>query len=111
MHIHLASYDMQCGNGEELCGARLDDDFCLHAVPTTQGMLSCWGDDAMLQISNAPTTGTFTSVSVGYYSACAISSTQSVICWGNNGRQQVSNAPTTCTFTSVSSGSFAACAN
>lgn len=61
--------------------------------------------------SGAPTTGIFTSISVGRFdTACAVNAVGTIMCWGANYGNIISNVPTTGTFASVSVGAYAACA-
>jgi len=84
------------------------------AIDSTES-IHCWGiDDGSQgdygQVSNTPTSGTFTQVTVGPNYSCAIDSTGAIQCWGSDADEQVSNAPTSGTFTDVAAGDTHICA-
>ena len=81
------------------------------AIDTTGG-LYCWGDDTDGQVSNLPTTGVFTEISVaGSFStgghSCALDDAQTVHCWGNNAYNKAT-APAG-SFESVGAGGHHTC--
>jgi alpha-tubulin suppressor-like RCC1 family protein len=68
---------------------------------TTGGAAFCWGDNTLAE-SGSGTTGpvttspaavagaqTFTTLSVGFYHACAMTVGGSSYCWGDNGAGQI----------------------
>jgi alpha-tubulin suppressor-like RCC1 family protein len=44
-------------------------------------------------MERTPPSGTFESVSAGFYHTCGVTNSGSVECWGRNGYGQVSNVP------------------
>ena len=49
----------------------------------TDGSIMCWGDDSYGQVSERPTSGSFTEISSGDNHTCALRDDGAVICWGS----------------------------
>ena len=62
-----------------------------HTCSVSSGTVSCRGSNVYGQ-TNAPTTGTYRSVTVGRFHSCAISTSGTISCWGSNVYGQ-GNAP------------------
>lgn len=74
------------------------------------GALSCWGRDDHGQVSLAPTSGTFTTVSAGVNHTCALATDASISCWGSDSAGLVSNAPHTGDYAAIDAGNSHSCA-
>ena len=47
------------------------------------GSIMCWGDNDYGQVSDRPTSGSFTQISSGDNHTCALRNDGAVICWGS----------------------------
>ena len=72
---------------------------------TTDGMVTCWGNDERGQ--STPPSGEFTSVSAGGLHTCGVRTDGPVECWGNDGEGQ--SRPPSGEFASVSAGAAHTC--
>ena len=73
----------------------------------TDGTLTCWGNNDAGKAS--PPTGTFTQVTLGWYSTCGLKTDGTVACWGETANNQNAGFPTGQTFTQISSGEVHTC--
>jgi len=74
-------WDAVDAGGYFTCGIRTDQS------------VDCWGNDQDDQVSDAPSSGAFLSISTGGGHACALTAAGVLECWGKNNFQQVFNAP------------------
>ena len=72
---------------------------------STDGTLTCWGDNAYGQ--STPPAGTFTQVAAGYSFTCGLKTDGTLACWGFNASCQ--RTPPAGSFTQVAAGYLHAC--
>ena len=76
------------------------------------GRLTCWGNDAYNQVSNAPTAPDFVDVDTGQWHSCALTTQGGIECWGGAYPYHyvVDDAPTQTGYVALETRGHYACA-
>jgi len=98
--------DAPTGPFESICSGHYHS-----CVLTSAQVLTCWGKDEFGVMTKTPSSGTYSQVSCGCHSSCALDDTTNYAkCWGRDDQLQSTNTPTNVEFSWIGSGCRANCA-